>query len=366
MKPVFETDFLSIQERIKSVDPIAYSKTRNYVDGDVTYLSPYISRGVISTNQILKSVLERGYALSQIESFVKELAWRDYFQRVWQEKNINLDIKQPQEKVNHFEIPLQINNGSTGISGIDQSIKSLYETGYMHNHCRMYTASLVCNIARSHWKNPAQWMYYHLLDGDWASNACSWQWVAGSNSGKKYYADQENISKFTRTIFQNSYLNADYESFTGMEIPESLQETTLFRETTLLPQSKEIVIDPQLPSFIYDYYNLDPLWHNGENGNRILLLEPSVFENYPISQRCVDFMLEISRNIADIQVFVGSFEELVMKSSPSQIHFKEHPLNKHYKGVEESRNWISERVKGYFPSFFAYWKVLEKEIKRDL
>lgn len=362
----FETDYSSILTRIKSIDPVGYGKTRNYVDGSVSYLSPYISRGVISTKQVLKSVLERGFDLYQIESFAKELAWRDYFQRVWQEKDINLEIRHQQEGVSHFEIPETIVNASTGILGIDKSIQNLYETGYMHNHCRMYTASLACNIARSHWKNPAQWMYYHLLDGDWASNACSWQWVAGSNSGKKYYASQENISKYTRTEFRNSFLNAEYEELAKMEVPQSLVKTNRFEAGTLLPETTEIQVENQLPTFIYNYYNLDPLWHKEENGNRILLVEPAIFEKYPISRRCLQFMLDLSRNIPGIQVFVGSFEEASSQLGSSPIYFKEHPLNSHYKGKVESRDWISDQVSGYFPSFFAYWKVLEKRLKKDL
>ena len=362
MKLNFETDFTSIQKRIESIDPIQYGKTRNYINGGVTYLSPYISRGVISTKQVLKSVLDRGFELSEIQPFVKELAWRDYFQRVWQERNINADIKQRQEKVSHFEIPLQLIKCKTGITGIDNAIKTLYETGYMHNHCRMYTASVACNIAQSHWKTPAQWMYYHLLDGDWASNACSWQWVAGSNSGKKYYANQENISKYTGTPAQNSFLHVGYEEMESMGIPEVLKETVIFDAQTVLPESNEVTIDKELPTFIYNYYNLDPLWHADQKGNRILLLEPEIFRQYPISQLCVNFMLNVSRNIPDIQIFVGSFELFQTQNQTEEIYFKEHPLNAHYKGIEESRDWISDKVKGYYPSFFAYWKVLEKRL----
>jgi deoxyribodipyrimidine photo-lyase len=365
MKLIFETDYDAIAKQIEAIDPIHYAKTRNYINGAVTYLSPYISRGVISTKQVLNSVLERGFEISQIESFVKELAWRDYFQRVWQEKDINLDIKHPQEKVSNFETPIEIPNGSTGIQGIDNAIKTLYETGYMHNHCRMYTASLACNIAQSHWKNPAKWMFYHLLDGDWASNACSWQWVAGSNSGKKYFANQENISKYTITPFQNSFLNADYEELASMGIPEVLKRTTHFEALTVLPQSQALIFNTERPSFIYNYYNLDPLWHADEPGNRILLLEPATFQQYPISSKCLDFMLNLSKNIPDIQVFVGSFEDFQSEYQSQEIYFKEHPLNRHYKGIEERRDWISEKVTGYFPSFFAYWKVLEKEIKKE-
>ena len=78
----FSTDLETILNKIDNIDPFKYGKTRNYVNGHVTYLSPYISRGVISTKQVLERVLANGAKISQIESFVKELFWRDYFQRV--------------------------------------------------------------------------------------------------------------------------------------------------------------------------------------------------------------------------------------------------------------------------------------------
>jgi len=90
----------------------------------------------------------------------------------------------------------------------------------------MYTAMLACNIACSHWSLPAKWMYYHLLDGDLASNTLSWQWVAGSFSSKKYYANQENINKYSGRNQQQSYLSFDYDAITKMPIPIALQEIT--------------------------------------------------------------------------------------------------------------------------------------------
>ena len=93
MMSVFETDYKVILQKIEEIDPIKYGHSRNYIDGAVTYLSPYISRGVISTKQVFESVIRKGYQLEQIESFVKELCWRDYFQRVGQVKNLNEDIK---------------------------------------------------------------------------------------------------------------------------------------------------------------------------------------------------------------------------------------------------------------------------------
>jgi deoxyribodipyrimidine photo-lyase len=224
----------------------------------------------------------------------------------------------------------------------------------------MYTASVVCNIAQSHWLHPARWMYYHLLDGDWASNACSWQWVAGANSSKKYYANQENINKYTNTNQANTFLDKPYEWFDSPDCPSQLMDTQEASLKTILPEATPLQIDQHLPTFVYNYYNLDPIWHAGEEGNRILLLEPEFFNHYPISERCMDFMLALSKNIPNVQVYVGSFEQLCHQHNLKNIYYKEHPLNIGYAGHEDSRDWMASQLTGYYPSFFAYWKKIEK------
>lgn len=358
----FPTAFDEILSLPDAVDPVMYGRTRNYLNGAVTRLSPYISRGVISTRFVLDKMLAKGFRSREIEIFIKELCWRDYFQQVARVKNPDQAIKQEQTGVSHYAVPSAVLNADTGIDGIDAAIRELYETGYMHNHARMYTAFLTCNLAQSHWLQPARWMYYHLLDGDWASNACSWQWVAGANSSKKYYANQENINKYAGTSQSATYLDRSYEALESAEIPEVLKDTSLPRLETVLPESDMQGWNPGMPSFIYNYYQLDPLWHRGEAGNRVLLLDPALFERYPVSSRCIDFFLALSRNIPEMRIFTGSFAEWQEKHPSKEIYFKEHPLNMGYRGIEEPRDWICGDVNGYFPSFFSYWKKIEKRI----
>jgi deoxyribodipyrimidine photo-lyase len=357
----FETDYKKIIEQIDRIDPVQYGKTRNYVDGAVTRLSPYISRGVISTKLVLERMLEKGYPIAQMEQFVKELCWRDYFQRIAQVKNINEEISQPQSPVEHHQMPEAVVKAATGIERIDDAINLLYEDGYVHNHCRMYIASLVCNIAKAHWKHPAQWMYYHLLDGDWASNVCSWQWVAGTKGKKKYYCNQQNINQYTRHEQGGTFLDQPYELLPTMETPAELKKTQVVRLETVLPETKGLEIQSHRPTFVYNYYNLDPLWHSNKPGNRILLLEPDVFAQYPVSNNCIEFALALGKNIPDLQVYTGSFESLRATCNTSIIYYKEHPFNK-YTGIEEERDWIVKEVTGYEPSFFSYWKKTEPHL----
>ena len=362
--PFFPTSNAEIAHRIDKIDPIKYGESRNFISGAVTYLSPYISRGVISTKQVLESVLKKGYQVKNIEKFIQELAWRDYWQHIWIEKRegINTDLKNQQLQVAHHEIPTALVDAETGIEAIDKAVTEFYRTGYLHNHVRMYVAAIACNIGQSKWNYPAKWMYYHLLDGDWASNALSWQWVAGVNSNKKYVANQDNINRYCHTHQKRTFLDVDYSEFSKMEIPKALEESSVEILTTPLPAKSKLDLAKQLPTCLYNFYNLDPKWKQEINANRILLLEPSVFEKYPISQKSIDFMLGLSKNISGLQTYVGEFDELLHDYDIGDIFFKEHPLNTNYKGKEESRDWMFS-VSGYHSSFFGFWKKCKKQLK---
>ncbi len=358
---IFSAHYEDILDKIHRIDPINYGHSRNYLNGSVTYLSPYISRGVISTKLVLETVIAKGHSAESIEKFIQELAWRDYWQLQWisHGNSIDHDLKQQQPKAVRKGIPNAILNHTTGIAAIDACIQEFYKTGYLHNHVRMYIASIACNVGQRHWHVPARWMYYHLLDGDWASNALSWQWVCGANSQKLYYANQDNINKYCETNQHNTFLDVAYEDFDELPLPDALLECIEPDFITPLPASKKPSLDPNKPTLIYNYYNLDPLWHKDEHVNRILLLEPSVFAKYPVSQKSIDFCIELAiKNIPNIQIWVAEFDE-VQSIARDKIYFKEHPLNK-YEGIEESRAWLSN-VKGNFPSFFTYWKKCKKE-----
>lgn len=362
-KDSFPTVIEQIEARIQAVDPICYARTRNFQDGAVTRLSPYISRGVISTKQVYDHVMGLGLPWEQTEKFVQELAWRDYWQQVWIAKGdlIDRDLKNEQLPVANREVPQALLQADTGIQAVDQALQQLFETGYMHNHMRMYVAAIACNFGQSHWSQPAKWMYYHLLDGDWASNALSWQWVAGANANKKYYANQENINKYFDSTQRGTFMDKPYEAFGDMGIPDELASTALFERKTPLPKLVETHFDSGKDFLIYNYYNLDPYWHAGGDKNRVLLLSPSFFEKYPVCQNCMDFVLGLAKNIPDIQVFVGEFQDLKQAHPTAQFIFKEHPSNA-YEGQEESRDWMAD-VQGYFPSFFAFWKKYKKQLR---
>lgn len=360
----FVTKYHEILAQIEAVNPIQYATTRNFIDGAVTRLSPYISRGVISTAQIKNAVLKK-HQPYQIQKFLQELAWREYWQRVWQHKGdlIFADLKHPQQNCLHSQMPAAIANAATGIKAIDESINEMYRTGYMHNHVRMYVSSIACNIAQAHWLLPSQWMYYYLLDGDMASNMLSWQWVAGTNASKKHYCNQDNINYYTHSHQQQTFLHDSYENIAVLPIPDVLKKTTTLSLRTKLPQTEPPDLNHNLPLCIYNTYNIDPLWRSSEDCNRVLLLEPSHFNKFAVSENVIKFITALSKNISGIKIFTGEFDELKLLYKSNNIFFKKHPAFLHYSGFADEYEWMYPEVNNYYPSFSAYWKKCERFLK---
>ncbi|MEI8111786.1 MAG: FAD-binding domain-containing protein [Chitinophagia bacterium] len=364
MMEIFPTSWDAIQERLQEINPIEYGTTRNYLRGAVSRLSPYISRGVIGLSDIKNQLLNQ-FSLQQAKPFLQQLAWREYFQRVWWElgDSMQQDIKHPQPNVLHHQIPVALIKGNTGIDLIDSSIHQLMESGYVHNHARMYIAMLTCNLGGAHWKLPAKWMYYHLLDGDIASNTLSWQWVAGSFSNKKYYANQDNINHYSGTTQANSYLQQSYEALPQLLVPEQLQSTKIATFSTCFPETKPLTLDYQLPLALYTSYQLNPRWLSEQSLNRVLILAPSHFTQFPVSEKVLSFIIALAKNlIPDMQILVGEVEDIPGINKFPAIHYQEHPLTQGFPGSPTPATWMFPKASYQGKGFFGFWKQCEKSL----
>lgn len=195
------------ESQLEQIQPKAYAKTRNYTDGDVTRLSPYIRHGVLTLAEVRDEALERTTRNDDAEKFIQELAYRDFFQRVYHAIGDGIWENQEDWKTGFNdddyspELPEDIIGGETGLACVDGWRNELVEMGYLHNHTRMYFAAYVVHWRRIHWRAGAQWFLVHLLDGDPASNNLSWQWVASTFSHKPYYFNRENIERFTNGVY---------------------------------------------------------------------------------------------------------------------------------------------------------------------
>jgi deoxyribodipyrimidine photo-lyase len=154
--------------------------------------------------------------------FVYELGWRAYFRHVWQHRGAgilqSLHEGPLPESGYATELPPDIRHAQTGVPAIDMAVQTLYDTGSLHNHARMWLASYVVHVRKVHWRAGADWLYAHLLDGDLASNHLSWQWVAGTGSSKPYLFNAENVARYAPAPWHSpgSVIDASYEALDRM------------------------------------------------------------------------------------------------------------------------------------------------------
>jgi deoxyribodipyrimidine photo-lyase len=355
----FPTSLEAVYARIDAFDPAHYARSRNFLNGGVSYLSPYLSRGFITVPQVVARLKDRGIGMEQAEKFIQELAWREFYTRTWFQKGdgIFTDIRHPQEGVLNKGIPEAVLSAETGIRSLDTFLATFPQRGYLHNHLRMYLAAITCNVGKYHWSEPAAWLYYHLLDGDLASNALSWQWCAGTFSNKLYYVNQENINKYTGSRQQGTFLDCTYEELPLLQVPEELRKSAKAELLFTPPVTKALEIQEDIPTFVYTHYTLDPTFHEGEEGNRILVLEPSHFEKHPMSPRTMEFIFSLAENIPRIQIYYGEYSDLRVRGI-----FRDHPINAHFQGVREAHPTLAPGLVGEFNSFFSYWNKLSKKL----
>ena len=193
----------------------SYTRNRNFDLGagqhkHVSQLSAYIKRRIITEEYVLKKVLS-AHSLNEAGKFIDEIFWRTYF-KGWLESRPHIWMQYCAD-VHHLTHELQTQSGlrdrwaaaclgETGIDCFDAWAKELAETGYLHNHARMWFASIWVYTLQLPWQLGADFFLRHLLDGDAASNTLSWRWVVGLHSvGKTYLARAENIQRFTNGRF---------------------------------------------------------------------------------------------------------------------------------------------------------------------
>ena len=226
-----------------------YSFKRNFDLGpkdksNVSCLSPYISHRLITEYEVAKTVLAK-FPFQKVEKYIQEIFWRVYWKgwlelrpQVW--TDFLEDLKGLKEDDNYKKAI----NGETQIECFNDWVKELKENNYLHNHTRMWFASIWIFTLNLPWQKGAEFFMKHLYDGDAASNTLSWRWVAGlQTKGKHYVAQSWNISKFTNNKYKNVKLNENVSPITdrreyklsSLEInKEDLEsETLIFFENEL-------------------------------------------------------------------------------------------------------------------------------------
>ena len=194
-----------------------YSKLRNFDFGpdrrsNVSCLSPYITHGIINEQEIIKKSLSK-FSFSKNEKFIQEVLWRTYW-KGWLELRPNvwsdylIELSKIREEFKNNQNYLNVIDGKTNIECFNSWVNELKENNYLHNHTRMWFASIWIFTLELPWQLGAEFFMQHLYDGDAASNTLGWRWVAGvQTQGKHYLASEWNIKKFTNNRFNDIKLN---------------------------------------------------------------------------------------------------------------------------------------------------------------
>jgi deoxyribodipyrimidine photo-lyase len=211
------TDALKRLDDFIEKNLLEYTKLRNFDFGiknrkNTSCLSPYVTHGVISEIEVINKVLKK-HLFNKSEKFIQEILWRIYWKGwlelrpdVWSDYLISL--KTYREKYKNEKKYLNAIEGNTNIQCFNDWVKELKETNYLHNHTRMWFASIWIFTLDLPWELGAEFFLKHLYDGDSASNTLGWRWVAGiQTTGKHYLASEWNIKKFTDDRYQKVKLN---------------------------------------------------------------------------------------------------------------------------------------------------------------
>ena len=214
---------------------VNYSKLRNFkidIDDKTTTsnLSPYITHGILSENEVIRESLKKHSYLTS-EKFIQEILWRIYWRgwlelrpQVW--KNYLKNLKKLKDEVKDNRKYIQVTEGNSNIECFNDWVKELKESNYLHNHARMWFASIWIFTFNLPWELGAAFFMKYLYDGDTASNTLSWRWVAGiQTKGKHYLAKEWNIRKFTNEKYKKIAINEN-----ALPIKENIEYSIINKE----------------------------------------------------------------------------------------------------------------------------------------
>lgn len=190
-----------------------YARMRNHDFGpqdrsNVSCLSAHVRHRAVLERELASEALA-AHGQRAAEKFVQEIFWRTYW-KGWLEMRPAVWADYCQQRDAAFKMTASVQttyqraiDGETGIACFDAWAAELRETGYLHNHTRMWFASIWIFTLKLPWCLGADYFLRHLIDGDAASNTLSWRWVGGlQTQGKTYLARASNIAKYTAGRFE--------------------------------------------------------------------------------------------------------------------------------------------------------------------
>ena len=312
--------------RLKAVDAVTYAKNRNFINGAVTKLSPYLRHGCITLKEAVDSVQAR-FGLAG-EKLIMELAWRDYWRQVWYARGNGIlsDIEPPKVSLGNRKLPEFVTQTFTGLPCMDGIVQDLRTTGYVHNHARMWLAAYVLHWLKVDWREAADWFESQLIDGDIASNHLSWQWVASVFSSKPYYFNKENLSRFTGDYycekcrvecpFDASYETLNTRLFTPTSTAANVYNINMPAKQSISPhQSWALFVHDEMLSPNH------PLMQ--KNMQRFFVFDDALHGKWPLKR--LQFVADCINDMPEMEVWHGDTREILKQRGVGRVHTQNTP-----------------------------------------
>ena len=306
-----------------------YSKLRNFDFGpdnrsNISCLSPYITHGIINELEVVDKSLKK-FSFAKNEKFIQEVLWRVYWKgwlelrpNVWSDYLIELGKVKDEFKNNQSY--LDAIEGKTNVDCFNQWVIELKESNYLHNHTRMWFASIWIFTLELPWQLGAEFFMQHLYDGDAASNTLGWRWVAGiQTQGKHYLVSEWNINKFTNNRFKNIKLNENAKPISNDKIYSVINKS--FKNSEILEDKTLLIFENNMTFELSDFKE--------HKFKKILLVSNNTDRTIKLSEK----VLKFKANLLEDQ----------------KIRLKEKSINCETININDLKN-ITEEVYALYPT----------------
>jgi deoxyribodipyrimidine photo-lyase len=307
--------------KLNNVDALAYGRNRNFLNGSVTHLSPYLRHGCLTLSETFAAIKSK-FGLTA-ENLLMQLAWRDYWRQVWSTRGnaIYSEMEPPKVALGYAPLTEAVRQGKTGLPCMDAFIDDLLSTGYVHNHARMWLASYIVHHLKLDWREAADWFEAHLLDGDIASNHLSWQWVASTFSSKPYYFNKENLARYTGEKYcagctAHCPFDASYETLQARLFTQLASADAKRYPLHQVPM-KTASMHKAVAVYVHDEMLSPNNSVLSQPFPKIFVFDPQLYADWPLNR--LQFVMDCLSEMMNVEVWVGGTYDVLMQRNVGEL-----------------------------------------------
>ncbi len=331
---------------LRKVDAVDYARSRNYLNGKVSRLSPYLRHGCLSSQEVSQFALDAVGA--RAEKFVSEVAYRDFFRQAWYrfQASILQDMEPAKVLLGQKPLPADLQSGQSGVECMDAVVRQLQQDGYVHNHARMWFAAYVLHWLKVDWRRAADWFEAALLDGDLASNHLSWQWVASTFSHKPYFFNRENVQRFAGDQYCKQCkaqcpFDDTYEALQQQLFIEVDASTPGYPKARPLQQALALTPRNDLPLWVHDEMLSSEHAMLNTNQPKVFIFDPALYGHWPLKR--LQWMADALAEMPNVQLWLGATAQVWQQLGVQHVQSQRTPQAKLHAAIAPIKvTWCAE------------------------